>query len=203
MTAPVIDTGYINSLLEEGEHQQGIARPAGDQLSKTYELEQAVLCSILTLGYITTDITEAIGPEDIGTPAHRKIYSVCLALHLQGKQIDLLSVMTELDDKLKSVGGAGYLTELSGLPFFSRNAGLAAQAIREDSDRRKIAAVMSQAQEWIQDGVPADEIRDFLRRGIEAKTRRKNSPPAMSDLIIKPEEMTAARLTPVCIVQSQ
>jgi hypothetical protein len=203
MNALAADSGYLDALLRDDAHPVQLSvMPAEGAPSRAFEMERAVLCSILAQKHIPAEVLDIIGVDDFGTPSHRKIYDTSLALHLEGKQVDLLALMAELGDEINQVGGIAYLTEISGLPIFSKNALPAAKVIREESDRRKLSSLVSKAQSWIRDGAPADEIRALIQDSIEGQSIRKNGPPSRADLTITPEELTAARLTPTCIVRN-
>lgn len=88
-------------------------------------------------------ITEALGtvrPNDFYEKRHQTIYSAMLNLYDQHKPIDLLTLTAELRSlkKLKEIGGAPYLTELSNFVPAAAHAKAYAEIIEKASTRRRL-----------------------------------------------------------------
>jgi hypothetical protein len=93
------------------------ALPSRNDLPHSVDAEQGVLGSMLQPHDGSKAIVEAItkiGPEHFYVPAHRTIYIAIRDLWNAGQPIDLITFTQVLRDRnlFKSVGGAGFVTEL-------------------------------------------------------------------------------------------
>ena len=83
---------------------------------QSIEAEEAVLGSMLTSKEAVSKVTQWVNtPDCFYKDVHAKIFSCMLALEKQGEPIDSVSVAERLkkEKKLKSVGGAYFITGLS------------------------------------------------------------------------------------------
>lgn len=103
------------------------------------EAEKSVLGAMLMSQYAVDRAVEVLGASDFYAPNHRYIFEAMLRLYNSSKAVDIVTVMDELDGmgKLKSSGGATYLTELSVYTPSASNIMQYAEIVREHSKRRK------------------------------------------------------------------
>ncbi|MBR0467957.1 replicative DNA helicase, partial [Candidatus Saccharibacteria bacterium] len=77
--------------------------------------EKSLLGAIMLADDVITEVLPIIKPRDFYDKRHETIFETMLSLYDQHKPIDLLTLTSELkaNKKLKEIGGAPYLTELS------------------------------------------------------------------------------------------
>ncbi|MFM6304829.1 MAG: DnaB-like helicase N-terminal domain-containing protein, partial [Planktothrix sp.] len=78
------------------------------------EAEEAILGGILLDPEAIERVISVLEPSDFSLRQHQTIYHACVAIHSQGKPVNLMSVTTYLADKglLESVGGQLKLSQL-------------------------------------------------------------------------------------------
>src|SRR5699024_8527944 len=76
------------------------------------QAEQAVIGTILLDG--TLFDTLSLVPKHFHKAQHRKIYESIVSVVMKEQDINVVTVVSELGDKINDVGGVSYLTDLSG-----------------------------------------------------------------------------------------
>lgn len=79
---------------------------------RNIQAEQAVIGSILLDGSLYKDLR--LQHKHFADPSHQRIYQSIERVSEQEKDIDVVTVTTELGEDINSVGGVTYLTELAG-----------------------------------------------------------------------------------------
>ena len=104
------------------------------------EAEKSLLGALLISDSALPEILTIIKPRDFYDARHRAIFEAMIELYDQHRPIDLLTVTTELRSKkkLKDVGGAPYLTELSNFVPAATHAKAYAEIIEKTSTRRRL-----------------------------------------------------------------
>ncbi|MBS96868.1 MAG: replicative DNA helicase [SAR202 cluster bacterium] len=102
--------------------------------------EQAVLGSILIEGDSLSEVSLIIKSSDFYTERNKWIYEACLSLYNRGEPINQISVAHELSstDKLESIGGEGFLSNLIANVPTSVYASHYAQIINRTSTMRNL-----------------------------------------------------------------
>ena len=102
--------------------------------------EQAVLGSILIEGDSLSEVSLIIKSSDFYTERNKWIYEACLSLFNRGEPINQISVAHELSstDKLESIGGEGFLSNLIANVPTSVYASHYAQIINRTSTMRNL-----------------------------------------------------------------
>tara|TARA_Y100001970_G_scaffold285553_1_gene405642 strand:+ start:2708 stop:4072 length:1365 start_codon:yes stop_codon:yes gene_type:complete len=102
--------------------------------------EQAVLGSILIEGDSLSEVSLIIKANDFYTERNKLIYEACLSLYNRGEPINQISVAHELSstDKLESIGGEGFLSNLIANVPTSVYASHYAQIINRTSTMRNL-----------------------------------------------------------------
>ena len=104
------------------------------------QAEKSLLGAIMISDGVLPEILTIIRPRDFYDEKHQIIFEAMSSLYDQHKPIDLLTLTTELKSKkkLKEVGGAPYLTELSNFVPAASHAKAYADIIEKASVRRRL-----------------------------------------------------------------
>ena len=102
--------------------------------------EKSLLGAVLISDAVLPEILTILRPQDFYDEAHQKIFEAMMSLYDQHKPIDLLTLTNELKTtkKLKEVGGAPYLSELTNFVPTASHAKAYADIIDKASVRRKL-----------------------------------------------------------------
>lgn len=104
------------------------------------DAEKSLLGAILLSDAIFPDIITIIKAQDFYENIHQTIFAAMMSLYDQHKPIDLLTLTSELKTtkKLKEIGGAPYLSELTNYVPTAAHAKAYAEIIEKTSVRRKL-----------------------------------------------------------------
>lgn len=104
------------------------------------EAEKSLLGAMMLADGAMAEILTILRPDDFYELRHQIIFKAMSELYDQHKPIDLLTVTAELktQKKLKDVGGAPYLTELSNFVPAASHAKAYAEIIEKASTRRRL-----------------------------------------------------------------
>lgn len=104
------------------------------------EVEEAVLGAMLIEHEAATIALQQLRSEDFYKPAHRHIFDTLHDLYERDNPLDLLTVENELRDKglLDTVGGGGYLADLTRSVSSAANVSYHAQIISEKAIKRNL-----------------------------------------------------------------
>ena len=104
------------------------------------QAEKSLLGAIMISDGVLPEIFTIIKPHDFYEARHQTIFEAMSNLYDQHKPIDLLTLTTELKakKKLKEIGGAPYLTELSNFVPAASHAKAYADIIERASVRRRL-----------------------------------------------------------------
>ena len=107
---------------------------------QSLEAEKAVLGSILHDPLVCDDVALILRPDDFYADAHQKIYRHLLAMHDEGKRIDILLLRERLvqEGDFEAVGGAPYLAEVAQAVPYAANATYYADIVRAKSTLRDL-----------------------------------------------------------------
>lgn len=102
--------------------------------------EKSLLGAILISDKILPEILTVIRPEDFYEERHQIIFEAMRSLYDQHRPVDLLTLTSELKStkKLKGIGGAPYLTELSNFVPAASHAKAYAEIIEKAATRRRL-----------------------------------------------------------------
>ena len=103
-------------------------------------LEEAVLGAIMIDREALPAIIDLLKPESFYSDKHQSIYRACLSLFANGEPVDILTVSDRLrkDGALEAVGGAYYLTELTGRVASSANLEFHARIVAQNALKRDV-----------------------------------------------------------------
>ncbi len=110
------------------------------------EAERSVLGSIVISPQAVGQAVEILGESGEAAfyvPAHQFIYNACVALHKRNYPVDLVTLTDELarNGQLDAVGGATYLSELSGVAPTSANLEYYARMVQDTAVLRSLITV--------------------------------------------------------------
>ncbi len=123
--------------------------------------EKSLLGAIMLADDIIAEILTLLRPDDFYEARHQIIFKSMSDLYDQHKPVDLLTLTAELraQKKLKEIGGAPYLTELSNFVPATTHAKAYAEIIEKASTRRKLIKAGSNiAEKAFEDGTNIDEL---------------------------------------------
>jgi len=140
------------------------------------EAEQAVLGAILLEAEALITAMEHLRAEDFYSVAHQRIYDAIVALGEDNKPLDLVTLMSRLQDQgeLEEIGGVSYLAKLSGAVPTAANVEYYAQIVAEKSMLRRLIRTATQI---VSDGYAEGEdvgalLSDAEQRILELSNRR-------------------------------
>lgn len=135
-----------------------------------HEAERAVLGAILLEPDRLPDLRAILAtPEAFACDRHRRIFQAVLDCEEDGRPLDTVSVaeMLERQNSLDAAGGVQYLAELYDDAVAPQNAELHARSVREDFDRRQVAAILTKARDALKEG-DTESVLAALTRDLQA-----------------------------------
>ncbi len=104
------------------------------------DAEKAVLGSLLLVPEVCDEVALLVRPSDFYSDAHEKIFGHMLALHEDGKRVDVTLLVNRLKDagQLESIGGVPYLADIADFTATAANAEYYAQIVRDKSTLRSL-----------------------------------------------------------------
>ncbi len=113
------------------------------------EVEQSILGAILIEQDAILKVSDKLGADDFYREDHRIIYSHMLKLFEQRKPIDVLTLTDALEGskKLSFVGGAAYVTTLTGMVNSAAHISTHADIVRQKAMLRKLITAASRITE--------------------------------------------------------
>ena len=102
--------------------------------------EKSLLGAVMISDSVLPEVLNILRPKDFYDERHQVIFDAMMGLYDQHRPIDLLTLTAELKSlkKLKEIGGAPYLTELSNFVPAASHAKAYADIIERASTRRKL-----------------------------------------------------------------
>lgn len=126
------------------------------------EAEQTVLGSVLIDKNAVFRVADLLVSSDFYSPQHEKIYECIIALYEKRQPIDVLSVSNWLKEKefLASVGGSGYLAELTNQVTTASHVEHYAKIVK---DKRALRDLLRASSEIAEDAFRTDtEVEDIM-----------------------------------------
>ena len=123
--------------------------------------EKSLLGAIMLAEDVMADVMTIVRPRDFYDKRHEIIFEAMVNLYDKHKPIDLLTLTSELKSvkKLKDVGGAAYLTELSTFVPVATHAKAYAEIVEKMSVRRRLVKAGSTiAEKAYEDDVDTDAL---------------------------------------------
>ena len=152
------------------------------------EVEEAVLGAMLIEHEAATVALQILQPEDFYKPAHKHIFETLQSLYERDNPLDILTVENELRDNalLDSIGGGGYLADLTRSVSSAANIDYHAQIISEKSIKRKLILqcneIIKNAYDSTSDAYDALDLAE--QRIFEiANSKNRSGSQAISDIL--------------------
>lgn len=126
--------------------QNNSTAAAGKVPPQSLPAETSLLGAVLIDPEVLADISDKLKPGDFYDKRHTSIFKAMSRLFEQHKPVDLLTLTEELKkrDTLDSIGGPGYLTELTNTVPTAAHAESYAEIIVEKAMRRRLIHVSSE-----------------------------------------------------------
>lgn len=144
-------------MMEEATHSKDGGRvPPQDIVA-----EKSLLGAVLLSDGVLPEILTILRPQDFYDVNHQIIFEAMLNLYDQHRPVDLLTLTAELKSlkKLKQIGGAPYLTELSNFVPAASHAKAYADIIEKASTRRKLIKAGNEiVSKAFEDGADVDNL---------------------------------------------
>jgi replicative DNA helicase len=133
-------------------------RKSGQQLPQNLEAEASLLGAILIDSDAVVKVADKLSPDDFFDPRHKRIYEAVTQLYEKRKPIDVLTLSDQLksSEYLDSIGGPGYLAELTNFVPSASHAEEYAEIVAQKAMRRRL---IKTSQEMT--GYGFDETREF------------------------------------------
>jgi len=131
--------------------------------------ERAVLGAILSDNTVIASVAEIVQADDFAGPVHAQIFEAMLALDLQQRPVDHLTLSDELKirGQLTATGGPAYLMTLDQMVPYAGNATQYAHIVKSEAIRRRLAAAGRDIQELAsQETGEVDALIDEAERKV-------------------------------------
>ncbi len=139
------------------------------------EGERAILGSLLLDNRALARVTDIVEADDFYREAHRTIYAAMCELHERNEPVDwmTLTAILEKQGELESVGGHGFLAELSNAVPSAANVMHYVKVVRERAFLRRVIGETSEIQAmcWGSDANP-EQIQEQLQSAAFEVMRR-------------------------------
>ncbi|MGC9343008.1 MAG: replicative DNA helicase [Bacteroidales bacterium] len=158
--------------------QKKVNRPTGiDKLNMEYgrmppqavDLEETVLGAIMIERDAVIAVLDILKPESFYKESHQKIYRAIVDISMAEKPIDILTVTEELKKKgeLEEVGGAAYITQLTGRVASAAHLEFHARIVAQKYIQRELIRVSSDIQgKAFDESIDVDELLDFSEQQL-------------------------------------
>lgn len=158
--------------------QKKVNKPTGlDKLNMEYgrippqalDLEEAVLGAIMIERDAVIAVLDILKPESFYKESHQKIYRAIVDISMAEKPVDILTVTEELKQKgeLDEVGGAAYITQLTGRVASAAHLEFHARIVAQKYIQRELIRVSSEIQgKAFDESIDVDELLDFSEQQL-------------------------------------
>jgi replicative DNA helicase len=133
------------------------------------DAERSVLSALLLDPRAFHDVSLELRIDDLYHPAHQIVYRVMLAIHEEGRPVDLITLSEQLNARkqLDQVGGTVFLAEIADFAATAANVTHHAKIVRDKAVKRRLAAVATEIVESaFEDAGSADELLDFAESRV-------------------------------------
>lgn len=153
------------------QEQQGRIPP------QNLDAERSVLGAILIDSDAIVTVADIISPESFYVPAHQHIYAAMETLYEKRQPIDVVTLTNQIKKmkKLKAVGGAAAVAELSNVVSTAANAKHYAQLVAEAFVKRRMISMSAELNELAFDpGKDVTDIMDLAEQRVFALSQTQN-----------------------------
>lgn len=148
------------------------------------EAERAVLGALLLNDQMLASVASILNADDFLHPGHRLIFEVLQQLGSQKEAIDIVTVTSALRarERLQTVGGPGYLSELQEVAATTPHVASYARIIREASIRRSAAKHLQEGLLQLRSGQPWEAVRQNVTQSLSNLSSSSAASAVSSDL---------------------
>ncbi len=152
--------------------QRRTDRPAASdilnrQMPCSLEAERAVLCSLILLPEVSDEVALVLRADDFYDDANARLYKHMMALHDEGRPLDVTLLVQRLRDagEFEAIGGTAYLADLSEAVATAAHAEYYAKIVH---DKATLRALITASTDILQEAYePSVEARQMLSRAEE------------------------------------
>jgi replicative DNA helicase len=133
------------------------------------DAERSVLSALLLDPRAFHDVSLEVGIDDFYHPAHQTLYRNMLAIHEEGRPVDLITLSEQLNSRkqLDQIGGTVFLAEVADFAATAANVTHHAKLVRDKAVKRRLAAVAAEIVESaFEDQGNASELLDFAESRV-------------------------------------
>jgi replicative DNA helicase len=137
------------------------------QMPCSLEAERAVLCSLLLLPEVSDEVALVLRENDFYDDANARLYKHMMALHDEGRPLDVTLLVQRLRDagEFEAIGGTAYLADLSEAVATAAHAEYYAKIVH---DKATLRALITASTDILQEAYePSVEARQMLSRAEE------------------------------------
>ena len=149
------------------------------QLPQSMEAEQALLSSMMVYPQsVNTVIELGLHPDDFFAEAHKRLFTVMLSMHEDGKPIDAVSVVDRCNDLkiLQAVGGVNLIMELADASVSGANTRYYIELIQNKAYLRNLILTSQQiAEDGFNSEEDIDDIMDKAEKSLLNVTRTRRT----------------------------
>jgi replicative DNA helicase len=163
------------------------------------EAEKAVLGSLLHDPMMCDEVALMLRPDDFYAEANQKLYRHLLAMHDEGKRIDVLLLVERLKQEgdFEVIGGAAYIAEIAQAVPYAANATYYAEIVRNKATVRELIHASTEILRDAWD--PTFDSRELLNHAEEKifgvhDRRSSDQVVNIHDLLVEAFEHIDARL---------
>ncbi|MDR1581843.1 MAG: replicative DNA helicase [Prevotellaceae bacterium] len=172
------------------EPAESAALELGKKPPQAIDMEEAVLGALMIEKDAIVDIQGLLVPESFYLETHQKIYKSIVDLSLRHDAIDIYTVAAELKrtDNLEFIGGAYYLSQLSGKIGSAAHIEYHAKIVAQKYIQRKLIEIASEIQrESFDDKIDVNELLDSAQQKVFeiAERNMRNEAQPISNIIEK------------------
>ncbi len=140
-------------------------------IPQNLEAERSVLSAVLIDSEAIIKIADVLIAESFYDPAHNSIYASMVALYEKRQPIDVVTLTSELkkQKRLKDIGGASYLAELSSQLSTAANVVEYANLVAATAIKRRLMTISSEIGDAALDvGIDAKDALDLAEQKVFA-----------------------------------
>jgi replicative DNA helicase len=167
--APRDDSGSVSSGRRRRSERADATSVGGRVPPHDLDAERSVLSSLLLDPRAFHDVSLELRADDFYHPAHQTVYRAMLAVHEEGRPVDLITLSEQLNARkqLDQVGGTVFLAEIADFAATAANVTHHAKIVRDKAVKRRLAAVATEIVESaFEDAGSADELLDFAESKV-------------------------------------
>jgi replicative DNA helicase len=158
------------------------------ELPSNHISERAFLCSAMNDPVIIDKVIDRVNPEVFHLQAHGTIWEILCSMRNDKKPIDIVTVTNEAEARggIKTIGGAGYLTEIYTTVSTTANWDHYLEEVEGCAARRRIIEAAKTLQRDCYDkGISAEELQERASKSIISMRSTKAKSHSVKDVLFE------------------